>query len=401
MNSDFVAEILRATGSLRAGDQAGVSAIIQSALAAAGLTDAGADAAHGREQLPRRSQRLRKPLGEVIRTLTAGKEGLGLDGTVTGLGRPAPAPEQPLPTGASFLDRSYSCAAGARRYRLYVPASAGEGLQALVVMLHGCTQTPEDFAAGTGMNALAEEHRLLVAYPAQTGGENPMSCWNWFRPGDQLRGSGEPAIIAGLTESLRAEYGVPEGRVFVAGLSAGGAMAAIMAQTYPELYEAVGVHSGLAFGSANDVMSAFTAMRGQVAIERAFQGGGGDAPRMIVFHGTADTTVHPSNAERIVAGAAEGAVVLRSVQGPAGITRGYTRKVTTREDGMSQVECWMIEGAPHAWSGGHPSGTYTDPRGPDASAAMVRFFLEGAADEQGAVSRPIPARRCPEAPAAP
>jgi poly(hydroxyalkanoate) depolymerase family esterase len=394
MNSDYVAEILRATGSLRAGDQAGVSAVIRSALAAAGLTEAGGEAAPAARP-ERRLHRLRKPLGEVIRTLSAGKERLGF-----GPGQPAPAPEPPLPAGASFLDRSYSCAAGARRYRLYVPASAGEGLQGLVVMLHGCTQTPEDFAAGTGMNALAEEHRLLVAYPAQTGGENPMSCWNWFRPGDQLRGSGEPAIIAGLTESIRAEYRVPEGRVFVAGLSAGGAMAAIMAETYPEIYEAVGVHSGLAFGSANDVMSAFAAMRGQVEIQRASSGGGGGAPRMIVFHGSADTTVHPSNAERIVA-SASGGKVLRSVQGQAGGTRGYTRKVTTREDGMSQVECWMIEGAPHAWSGGHPSGTYTDPRGPDASAAMVRFFLEGASDEGAAVSRPIPPRRYPEAPAAP
>jgi poly(hydroxyalkanoate) depolymerase family esterase len=394
MNSDFVAEILRATGSLRAGDQGGVAAIIQSALAAAGLTEVGGEAAPVARP-ERRSHRLRKPLGEVIRTLSAGKERLGF-----GPGRPAPAPQLPLPEGASFLDRRYSCAAGTRRYRLYVPASAEEGLQGLVVMLHGCTQTPEDFAAGTGMNALAEAHRLLVAYPAQTGGDNAMSCWNWFRPGDQLRGSGEPAIIAGLTESLRAEYRIPDGRVFVAGLSAGGAMAAIMAETYPELYEAAGIHSGLPFGSANDVMSAFTAMRGQVAIEPASRGGGGDTPRLIVFHGTADTTVHPSNAERIVA-SASGGEVLRSVNGPVGSTRRYTRQVTTRADGINRIESWMIEGAEHAWSGGHPSGSYTDPRGPDASAAMVRFFLEGASDEQGPVNRPIPARRCPEAPAAP
>lgn len=396
MNSDFVAEILRATGSLRAGDQEGVSAVIRNALAAAGLTDAGGDGAHGRAHLPRRSPRLRKPLGEVIRTLTSGKQRLGLDGAATGLGRPAPVPDLPLPEGASFLDRSHSCAAGARRYRLYVPASAGEGLRGLVVMLHGCTQTPEDFAAGTGMNALAEEHRLLVAYPAQTGGDNAMSCWNWFRPGDQVRGAGEPAIIAGLTESLRAEYRIPSGRVFVAGLSAGGAMAAIMAETYPELYEAVGVHSGLAYGSANDVMSAFAAMRGQVAVEPSSRRGG-SGPRLIVFHGSADTTVHPSNAERIVAGASGGELP-RSVHGPGGGARRCARRVIGRADGVNRVECWIVEGAPHAWSGGDPSGSYTDPSGPDASAAMVRFFLEGASDR---VSRPSPARRCLEAPAAP
>ena len=255
-------------------------------------------------------------------------------------------------------------------------------------MLHGCTQTPEDFAAGTGMNALAEERRLLVVYPEQTAGDNSMSCWNWFRPGDQMRDAGEPAIIAGLTESLRDEYGIARDRVFVAGLSAGGAMAAIMGETYPELYRAVGVHSGLACGSANDVMSAFTAMRGQVGIEpRPSRHGSArpeTAPRVIVFHGKADTTVHPSNAARIVAGRGGRRGMIRSEHGPSGETRAYSRLVAERDDGTHAIECWMIDGAEHAWSGGHPSGSYTDPRGPDASAAMVRFFLDGASDAAGA-----------------
>ena len=332
---------------------------------------------------------MRKPLSEVVRTLRTGGKGLGLEGMMPGLGQPAHTPELPLPDGAKFLDLRYSCAAGARRYRLYVPSTAGEGLQGLIVMLHGCTQNPEDFAAGTGMNALAEEHRLLVVYPAQTGGDNSMSCWNWFRPGDQMRDTGEPAIIAGLTESLRDQYAVPKDRVFVAGLSAGGAMAAIMGETYPELYGAIGVHSGLAYGSANDVMSAFTAMRGQVGIEQApsRNGGGGPeaGPRMIVFHGSADTTVHPSNAGRIIAsqgGSLEKAS--RTEHGPWGETRAYSRLVAERDDGTHGIECWMIEGAQHAWSGGHPSGSYTDPHGPNASKAMVRFFLNGASDVPGA-----------------
>ena len=217
-------------------------------------------------------------------------------------------------------------------------------------MLHGCTQNPEDFAAGTGMNALAEEHRLLIVYPAQTGGDNSMSCWNWFRPGDQMRDTGEPAIIAGLTESLRDQYAIPKDRVFIAGLSAGGAMAAIMGETYPELYGAIGVHSGLAYGSANDVMSAFTAMRGQPGIEQAPSrngvGGPNAAPRMIVFHGSADTTVHPSNAGRIIAthGGTRG-TASRTEHGPSGETRAYTRLVAEREDGTHGMECWMIEGA--------------------------------------------------------
>ena len=316
MNSDFVAEILRATGSLRSGDPAGAAAVIQSALVAAGLSGSAANPsvkpnvgidlartlAEGGLHLPPRTDRLRKPLSEVVRTLAAGRDRLG--GMLPGLRLPAAAPELAMPEGAQFLERHYSCAAGARRYRLYVPACPGEDLQGLIVMLHGCTQNPEDFAVGTGMNPLAEERRLLIAYPAQTGGDNPMSCWNWFRPSDQMRDVGEPAIIAGLTESLRAEYGIASDRVFIAGLSAGGAMAAVMGETYPELYGAVGVHSGLAYGSANDVMSAFTAMRGQAEIgQRQLRplAGSEATPRMIVFHGTADTTVHPSNAERIVA----------------------------------------------------------------------------------------------------
>lgn len=372
MNNDYVAEILRATGALRSGDRDGVGAVIHNALAAAGLmAPAGAvrsGAAPGAEALPPRSNRLRKPLSEVVRTLRSG----GMSG-LSGLGQPAPTPELPLPDGAAFLDRRYSCAAGARRYRLYVPSTANDGLQGLIVMLHGCTQNPEDFAAGTGMNALAEAHRLIIVYPAQTGSDNSMSCWNWFRPGDQMRGAGEPAIIAGLTESLRDEYAVPKDRVFVAGLSAGGAMAAILGETYPDLYAAIGVHSGLAYGSANDVMSAFTAMRGQGGIERAPARSGG--PRRIVFHGSADTTVHPSNAGRIIAGDGR---TSRSEHGPTGETRGYSRLVVEGADGPH--ECWIIDGAQHAWAGGNASGSYTDPRGPNASEAMVRFFLRGASD---------------------
>jgi poly(hydroxyalkanoate) depolymerase family esterase len=415
MNNDFVAEILRATGTLRAGDPAGATDIIQAALAAGGLAapsstggrpdarawrvpeapgdvidgtlvgegsedDAGVQ---GGRSAPRRGQRLRRPLGEVLRTLTDGRKRLGLEGKLPGLHLPARAPDLPLPEGAAFHDRHHACAAGARRYRLYVPTSAGDGLQGLVVMLHGCTQNPEDFAAGTGMNALAEEHRLLVAYPAQTNGDNTMACWNWFRPGDQMRGEGEPAIIAGLTESLRDEFDIGRDRIFVAGLSAGGAMAAIMAETYPDLYAGVGIHSGLAYGSANDVMSAFAAMQGRAAVQRrpgpkadAAEG----APRVIVFHGSADATVHPSNADRIVAGLRGAPAQTERSEHPGdGTSRGHARTVARRADGAAAYESWIVDGAPHAWFGGNPAGSYTDPQGPNASAEMVRFFLEGGA----------------------
>ncbi len=246
-------------------------------------------------------------------------------------------------------------------------------------MLHGCTQNPEDFAAGTGMNAVAEENGLLVAYPAQTSRDNQMACWNWFRPEDQARGAGEPAIIAGLTDSVRSEFGINRDRIFVAGLSAGGAMAAIMGEAYPDLYAAIGVHSGLAAGSANDVPSAFSAMQGQgVAAARTGNRAArnGDAPRVIVFHGTADRTVHPANARAIVERQVEDpSRLVRSDHAPSGGVRGYSRLVLAGGDGPPSFECWMIEGAEHAWAGGHPSGSYTDDRGPSASAEMVRFFL--------------------------
>jgi poly(hydroxyalkanoate) depolymerase family esterase len=400
MSNDYVAEILRATGTLRSGDPAGVTAIIQNALAAAGLMGSGDAGPSGNpnpglqlpqgfrpsaEHIPLRTDRMRRPLSEVVRTLRTGGKGLGLEGMMPGLGRPAHVPELPLPDGAKFLDLRYSCEAGARRYRLYIPSTAGEGLQGLIVMLHGCTQSPEDFAAGTGMNALAEEHRLLIVYPAQTGGDNSMSCWNWFRPGDQMRDAGEPEIIAGLTESVRDQHAIPKDRVFIAGLSAGGAMAAIMGETYPELYGAIGVHSGLAYGSANDVMSAFTAMRGQPGIEQAPRRNGCSepkaVPRMIVFHGAADSTVHPSNAARIIGGYT-GSLgrTSRTEHGASGETRAYSRLVAERDDGMHGIECWMIDGAQHAWAGGNSSGSYTDSRGPNASKAMVQFFLDGASD---------------------
>jgi poly(3-hydroxybutyrate) depolymerase len=162
-------------------------------------------------------------------------------------------------------------------------------------------------------------------------------------------------------------------------------MAAIMGETYPELYGAIGVHSGLAYGSANDVMSAFTAMRGQAGMEQAPSMSGGDGsetgPRLIVFHGDADTTVHPSNAGRIIA--TQGGrrrKTFRTEHGPSGETRGYSRLVAERDDGTHGIECWMIDGAQHAWAGGSSDGSYTDPRGPNASEAMVRFFLNGASD---------------------
>jgi poly(3-hydroxybutyrate) depolymerase len=188
-----------------------------------------------------------------------------------------------------------------------------------------------------------------------------------------MRDRGEPAIIAGITRELISEFGIVDNRTFVAGLSAGGAMAAIMGQAYPDLYAGVGIHSGLAYGSATDVMSAFATMRG-------------DAPRIahaprarvrtIVLHGSSDGLVHPSNAERIVAQAAPEHGWRKSAPHRMHVNgRSCTRTEIANADGSPIVEYWLIEGAGHTWSGGHPSGTYTDVSGPNASTEMVRFFL--------------------------
>lgn len=247
-------------------------------------------------------------------------------------------------------------------------------------MLHGCKQNPDDFAAGTAMNALAETHGLIVAYPSQSSAANAASCWNWFNPADQMRDCGEPAIIAGITRAIVSEFAIDRRHVYVTGLSAGGAMAVVMGETYPDLYAGVGIHSGLAYGSANDVMSAFAAMRGDTAIASHAKArastGAEQRVRTIVFQGSADRIVHPSNADRIVAQAAVDAPSDHSRR-ERSLTNGryHTRTIVADADGASVLEYWLIEGAGHAWSGGHPSGSYTDARGPDASTEMVQFFL--------------------------
>jgi poly(hydroxyalkanoate) depolymerase family esterase len=296
-----------------------------------------------------------------------------LDGLT--VGRPRKALE--IPEGAQFLSRSFTCAAGSRNYKLYIPRHPQTNRRALLVMLHGGTQNADDFAAGTRMNALAEEHGFIVAYPIQSKAANASLCWNWFTPENQRRGRGEPAIIAGITGEIIAEYAVDPTRVFIAGLSAGGAMAAVMAATYPDLYAAAGVHSGLPYRSAADLPSAFAAMRGEATLRgrRSIKSRGTGDPRVrtIVFHGDADNIVHPSNGTNMVE--AERAGVVEHAETRHGI-RAHTRRVTRDETGAVVIEQWLVHGSGHAWSGGSPDGTYTDPHGPDASREMLRFFLE-------------------------
>jgi poly(hydroxyalkanoate) depolymerase family esterase len=306
--------------------------------------------------------------------------GLGLRGVIKRA--PLTTPDI-VPEGARYVEGTYSNSAGSRAYRLFIPSRYQGQLLPLVVMLHGCTQAPDDFAAGTRMNFIAEEQTCLVVYPAQRSEANQAKCWNWFRPADQQRGRGEPSLIAGITRQIMRDYSVDPRRVYVGGLSAGAAAAAIMGATYNDLYAAIGVHSGLACGAAIDLPSAFVAMR---------QGGGSDdsvilrdGPPVptIVFHGDRDITVHPNNGEHILAQSMEMTSTQKKVHhGRVSGGHAYTRTIHTDASGRGIFEHWSIHGAGHAWSGGSPAGSYTDPRGPDATREMLRFFLEHSLPQQ-------------------
>ncbi len=280
------------------------------------------------------------------------------------------------PPAGRFVSGGYGTPAGLWPYKLYVPARRGTAASALVVMLHGCTQDPDDFAAGTGMNALAERDGLLVLYPGQTPRANRSGCWNWFAERDQQRDAGEPAVIAGMTREVTAQCGIDPRRVYVAGMSAGAAMALTMAATYPDLYAAVGVHSGVPYRAARDLHSAFALMRRG---PRPGPGRGETLARFvpaIVFHGDRDETVHPSNADEVVAQLrAAGPIAGSELQHgrvPGG--HAWSRHAYRDRAGRTCIEHWTVHGGRHAWSGGHARGSYTDPRGPDASAEMLRFF---------------------------
>lgn len=307
----------------------------------------------------------------------------GLPGATVGLDTPSV-----IPAGGQFLERSYTDQAGTRAYKLYIPSGYVVGQVApLVVMLHGCTQNPDDFASGTHMNVLAEEHTFLVAYPAQAQNANMSKCWNWFETADQQRGRGEPSLIAGITRQIVDEYDIDADRVYVAGMSAGGAMAAIMGETYPDLYAAVGVHSGLAPGAAQDLSSAFTAMRGgspggAVSARRVAEESARTVPA-IVFHGDRDTTVHPHNGDQLLTHFAntggqeiKETPALRARVRKGQVPGGHSYTCSTYHDprDLAVAERWTVNGLGHAWSGGSLPGSYTDPKGPDASAEMIRFF---------------------------
>lgn len=282
-----------------------------------------------------------------------------------------------LSTAEQWLDGSFAHRGRTVAYKLYVPPTpAGEppALRPLIVMLHGCTQNADDFAAGTRMNALARDAGVLVLYPEQTQHANAHKCWNWFKSQHQRREQGEPALLAALTRQIAGDHAVDASRVYVAGLSAGGAMADILGRSHPDLFAAVGVHSGLPQGAAADLPGALSAMR--TGPTGAASASASTCP-VIVFHGDGDTTVHPANGAAVAQAAQQHqrAPQAQTAQGQAPNGQAYTHTVHRAADGRSMVEHWVLHGQGHAWSGGSPAGTYTAPGGVDASAQMLRFFL--------------------------
>lgn len=354
MNDDFATAMGRALDLTRAGAPMQATRLIQKALhiPAPGAQPAMAGPGAGRR------------LGQVVDALASARKTMAASGQGA---RPVPA----VPTAARYEARQHKTALGARDYRLFVPSPRDEPLQGLVMMLHGCTQNADDFAVGTRMNHLAEEHNMLVVYPEQSRAANQMGCWNWFQPEHQSRGAGEPALLDDLARAVALEFFIRSGRIYVAGLSAGGAMAAILGQAYPETFAAVGVHSGLAPGAATDMASAIAAMRSPCARSSRQRTA---AVRSIVFHGSADSTVSPANADAVIT-AALGPVRGAALSLPA--KDGASVTLYQDQSGATLAEKWSLAGLDHAWSGGAAEGSYTDPKGADASAEMLRFFIAG------------------------
>lgn len=372
----FLGKMGQAAQLAQAKDPLAATKVIQDALTAAGLLrpHAAADTASPAAELHDLNP---PPDWAVARGKVQRARGRVPDARRT----PATAPDPRAP--GEFRHGAFSAAAGQRRYRLYVPSTPSDRPRPLIVMLHGCTQNAEDFAAGTEMNVLAEQHGCLVLYPEQPRSANATLCWNWFDALHQTRDGGEPSLIAGMTREVITQWQADPGRVYVAGLSAGGAMAAVMGATHPELYAAIGVHSGLPVGKARDLITGLAAMKRTKAGRGRAAGKLRQRVPVIVFHGDSDNVVHAENGDALLdqflhPASDTATVPLRRSKeiGKAPSGRSFTRTAVIDERGHHVAEHWALHGAGHAWSGGSARGSYTDPAGPGASAEMLRFFLD-------------------------
>jgi poly(hydroxyalkanoate) depolymerase family esterase len=295
-------------------------------------------------------------------------------------------------------------AGGSRNFKLWIPA-APEDARAwpLLMLLHGCTHDGAHMAEISGMNEVAAFHRFLVVYPEQSLCANLLKCWNWFRPEHQSRDAGEPSILAAIVAQIRSTYSVDPDRLYVAGVSAGGAMASILAATYPDVFAGVAVFAGAEFKAATSTSEGFAAMKhggpdparqGQIAFE-VMHGGFARTERrrmpVIVFHGTADKKVNWINADQTIAQWEKTNSCLAAEDGNIGflltekvsdgkVSDGYAYKKYSylESDSHLLMEKWLVEGLGHAWSGSPKPRKYGDPKGPNASAEIWRFFCESA-----------------------
>ena len=360
-------------------DVASATATIQQALAQAGLMPG---QGQGQAAAPASKDATAfvdiNPAPDWQAQLRKGQAAMRAAGVGAGLGMPQDDDVAVMDdiAGGTFTAGVFSNAAGRRRYKLYIPSQPSTTPRPLIVMLHGCTQNPDDFALGTGMNRLAEEANCLVLYPEQDSASNRTQCWNWFESGHQARDAGEPGIIAGLTRQIVKEHGADPAQVFVAGMSAGGAMAAVLGAEYPDLFAAVGVHSGLPAGSGRDMITGLQAMK-KPAKGRTLR----EAVPVIVFHGSTDHVVTPANGDAVLqqyVGAHAGlhATPLSVRHDDAAHGGRRCRRSVWRDDaGRAMAEQWVVQGAGHAWAGGNAAGSHTDAAGPSASKEMLRFFL--------------------------
>jgi len=288
---------------------------------------------------------------------------------------------------------------GSRPYFVYTPENYHVGVAVpLVVMLHGCTQTATEFAFGTRMNQLADQYKFIVVYPQQTNIYNQNLCWNWFESSNQIRGNGEPAIIAGIIQTVEqntSQWTIDIHRVYVAGFSAGAAMAVILGAIYPDIFAAIGVHSGLEYQAATSAIDSLKVMslggpdpqqQGQAAFDAM-----GTTTRVIptiVYQGSSDLVVHPINSDHVTQQwmrtdqIASNGIDKAEFGNPSHtengqVPGGHSFSVFKWDDsqGYELQEYWKIDGMGHAWSGGNPGNSYTDPSGPEASLAMIQFFM--------------------------
>ncbi len=255
----------------------------------------------------------------------------------------------------------------------FVPADLSPDAP-LVVVLHGCTQNAAGYDRGSGWSTLAAEQGFALLFPEQGRGNNPNLCFNWFVPGDTMRGQGEVESIRQMIEVMVRSHGLDRRRIFVTGLSAGGAMTASMLATAPDLFSGGAIIAGVAHNSATTMNEAFDRMRGNglpdarttAAITRAAAAHDGPWPRLSIWHGSADSTVDAANAEAIAAGWAS----LCGIAAPSGATRikGHLRRVWRDAAGIEQIEAHVITGMGH----GLPMTSI----GPEACGTPGSYFLE-------------------------